>query len=268
MSNAGTTLGTRTAGADQRDDEHPQATLVFVHGAWHGPWCWESWSASSRRAGFSTATIALPAHDRPGNRKRIWPRMRSYVDHARTVVESIDGPVVVVGHSMGGYVTQRLLEDAPDNVVGAVLVASVPRRGVAGAVTRLFRRSPGATVRALLTADLYRVCGTEALTRSAFFSTRTDVEVVRACHARIQNESYLAFPPMLARFARPDHVGVPVMVLAAEDDGIFSIRSQKRLAKAYGTTAQVVPGGHDVMLDVAADGALHLVLDWIRQTLR
>ena len=57
------------------------------------------------------------------------------------------------------------------------------------------------------------------------------------------------------------------MVLAAEDDGIFSVRSQRRLARAHATSLQLVPGGHDVMLDVAADGALHLVLDWVRRTL-
>ncbi len=58
------------------------------------------------------------------------------------------------------------------------------------------------------------------------------------------------------------------MVLAGEDDGLFSVRSQRRLARAHGTAVQLVPGGHDVMLDVAADGALHLVLDWVRRTIR
>lgn len=194
--------------------------------------------------------------------------MRSYISHVRTVVESIDGPVVLVGHSMGGYIAQRLLEDAPDNLAGAVLLASVPRRGVAGAITRLLRRAPGPTIRSLLTADLYQVCRTEDLARWGFFSGATDNDVVAGCHARLQNESYLAFPPMLLRFARPSPPETPVLVMAAESDGLFSVRSQRRLAKTHGATLQLVPGGHDVMLDVASDGALHLVLDWVRQTLR
>ncbi|WP_436793067.1 alpha/beta hydrolase [Actinospongicola halichondriae] len=268
MSTTGTTLGTRTGRGGTSDEPETPATIVFVHGAWHGPWCWEQWSAEARRSGYPTASITLPAHDRPGSRKRIWPRMGSYLAHVRTVVDSIDGPVVVVGHSMGGYVTQRILEDRPSNLVGVVLVASVPRRGVAGATSRLLRHSPGPTIRALLTADLFRVCHTETLARRAFFCADTDDGVVRAAHARIQNESYLVFPPMLARFTRPGVADVPVMVLAAQDDGIFSVRSQRRLAKAYGTKLQLVPGGHDVMLDVAADGSLHLVLDWVRQTIR
>lgn len=246
----------------------PGATLVFVHGAWHGPWCWEAWSEASRAAGYATASVTLPGHDRPGSARRIWPRIGTYVQHVRTVVSSIDGPVVVVGHSMGGYVTQRMLEEPPDGVVGAVLVASVPRRGVAGAVQRLLRRHPGPTVRALATADLYQLCRTEELTRSAFFGPETPAGVVSACHARLQNESYAAFPSMLLRFTRPDRVRVPVMVLAAHDDGIFSVASQRRLARAYATTVQLVPGGHDVMLDVTSTGALHLVLDWVRRTLR
>lgn len=265
MSTAGT-LDTEpgASGPSRSADDLP--TLVFVHGAWHGAWCWDGWSAAARSAGYPTATLSLPAHDRPGSPRRIWPRMGSYLRHVRTVVESIDGPVVVVGHSMGGYITQRLLERPPANVSGAALVASVPRRGVAGAVLRLLRRSPGPALRALSTCDLYQLCRTEALTRSAFFSAATPDDVVASGHARLQNESYLAFPPMLLRWTRPAPHDVPVMVLAAEEDALFSIRSQRRLARTHGTTVQLVPGGHDVMLDITADGAVHLVLDWVRRT--
>lgn len=265
MSTAGTLdTDTGTRGPDGAVDDRP--TIVFVHGAWHGPWCWERWSGTARSAGYPTASLTLPAHDRPGSSRRIWPRMRSYVTHVRTVVGSIDGPVVVVGHSMGGYVAQRLLEHAPRNLTGVVLVASVPRRGVAGAVVRLLRRSPGPTLRALLTLDLYQLCRSESLTRRSFFSGATPDDVVAACHARLQNESYLAFPPMLLRSTRPAPPDVPVMVLAAEDDALFSVRSERRLARAHRTSLQLVPGGHDVMLDITADGALHLVLDWVRRT--
>ncbi len=259
---------TSTGSAGPAVADRPEGTIVFVHGAWHGPWCWEQWSAGARAAGFATATITLPAHNRPGNRSRIWPTIAGYVTHVRSVVESIDGPVVVVAHSMGGYVTQRMLEGSSEDVAGVVLVASVPRRGVFGATVRLLRRSPAHTMRALLTADLARLFPDDAHVRSAFFSPQTDDSVVAGCAARLQNESYLAFPPMLARFARPSRVRPPVMVLAAEDDALFPPRSQRRLAKAYGTSVQMVPGGHDVMLDGAADGALHLVLDWVRRTTR
>ncbi len=248
--------------------DRPEATIVFVHGAWHGPWCWEQWSADARAAGFATASITLPGHGQPGEPDRIWPRVSEYVTHVRTVVDAIDGPVVVVAHSMGGYVTQRMLEEGGEDVAGVVLLASVPRRGVAGATLRLLRRSPARTIRALTTANLYRLVPDDRLVRAAFFSEATPAAVVAACRARLQNESYLAFPPMLVRFVHPDRVRVPVMVLAAEEDGIFSVRSQRHLARAYGTRLQLVPGGHDVMLDIAAGGALHLVLDWVRRTIR
>lgn len=248
--------------------EPQEATLVFVHGAWHGPWCWDRWSAVARANGYATASPTLPAHDRVGDPTRIWPRVSRYVDHVRTVVESIDGPVIVVGHSMGGYVVQRVLEDGAAGVAGAVLVASVPRRGVAGATARLLRESPGRTIRALGSADLYRLVATPGLVRRRFFSPATTDDVVDDCHRRLQNESMSALLPMLLRWVRPADIDVPVMVLGAEDDGIFSVRSQRRLARAHGTTVQLVPGGHDVMLDVAADGAAHLVLDWVRRTVR
>lgn len=263
-----TTLAPALDGPGLVSGAEPRATIVFVHGAWHGPWCWQAWIDAARDGAFATTAAALPGHDRPGSSRRIWNPVRSYVEHVRGLVEAIDGPVVIVAHSMGGYVTQLVLEHAPDNVAGAVLVASVPTTGVAPTVARLLRRHPGPTLRGILTADLYQLCRTEALTRRLLFSRATPAATVSACHARLQNESYLAFPAMLLRLPRPDRATVPVMVLAAEDDALFSVRAQRRLARAYATSLQLVPGGHDVMLDITSTGALHLVLDWIRRTLR
>lgn len=240
-------------------------TIVFVHGAWHGPWCWTAWVDVARREGFPTASPTLPGHQRPGDRARKWSLLGSYLRHLRAVVEAIDGPVVVVGHSMGGHLTQRLLAESPSNVVGGVLVASVPRRGATGAMSRMIRHDPRGTLRATVRADLARIFATPADTRHWFFSPTTTEDVVSDTHDRLQNVSIFAASELNLRWTHPRRVRVPVMVLAAEGDAIFSARSQRRLAKAYGTTAQFVPGGHDAMLDVGANGALHLVLDWVRR---
>ena len=68
--------------------------IVLVHGAFHGPWCWDKVVDRLRVAGFDVATPDLyrgpfPAH--PG-------LVQAEVDRLGT-----QGPVVVCGHSFGGY---------------------------------------------------------------------------------------------------------------------------------------------------------------------
>jgi pimeloyl-ACP methyl ester carboxylesterase len=66
------------------------ARFVFVHGAWHGGWCWERLSLELERRGHETWAPDLPCEE-------IGLTVRDYA----TVV----GPqpdAVVVGHSMGG----------------------------------------------------------------------------------------------------------------------------------------------------------------------
>jgi pimeloyl-ACP methyl ester carboxylesterase len=77
------------------------ASLLLVHGAWHGPWCWESVEAALSRSGVRSATVALPS---------VGPDPKALgglVDDIRAVEDAaaaLPGPTVVVGHSYGGIV--------------------------------------------------------------------------------------------------------------------------------------------------------------------
>jgi len=47
-------------------------TIVFVHGAWHGKWCWDKYFAPEFSAkGYNVITFDLPGHDKPGKIKGI-----------------------------------------------------------------------------------------------------------------------------------------------------------------------------------------------------
>lgn len=113
-------------------------TVVLVHGAWHAAWCWDNVASGLADSGIDAIAVDLPGHDVAGSSKRKWNTMSSYVGRVRSVVDSIEGDVVLVGHSMGGLVVQRVLETT--RVKAAVLVASVPRRGATGALIRLAKR--------------------------------------------------------------------------------------------------------------------------------
>jgi pimeloyl-ACP methyl ester carboxylesterase len=76
-------------------------TIVLVHGAWHGAWCWAATQAELDRRGLHSLAI-----DRPGHGASTLPLSDMYGDAAlvRALVQSIPGEVVLVGHSYAGTV--------------------------------------------------------------------------------------------------------------------------------------------------------------------
>lgn len=77
------------------------ATIVLVHGAWHGAWCWARVTDLLTSAGVPSRAIDLPGHgDDPGP----FVDLPGDADAVRALLDSLEGPVVLVGHSYGGAV--------------------------------------------------------------------------------------------------------------------------------------------------------------------
>lgn len=239
-------------------------SVLLVHGAWHGSWCWDEWAAVLADAGHRPRAIDLPGHDSPGSRHRIWQRIGDYVDAVGQELERLGPDTVVIGHSMGGLITQRVLERRPAAL--GILLASVPTKGVLGTTLRTAREVPLPFATANATMSMRPIVGTPDLTRRAFFTPDTPAEVVDTCYAQLQNESYLAYLQMLVVLPRPKRVRTPMRVLAASEDRIFTVAKEQALAAAYGTEAVVIEGaGHDLMLDPAGRPALDQVLAWLTE---
>ncbi len=244
-----------------------KAPLLFVHGAWHGAWCWEEHFLPYFAAhGYEAHAPSLRAHggnDRAGIR---WKRIDDYVDDVAATVARLDRPPVLVGHSMGGLVVQRYLERGP--APGAVLLASVPVGGIWGIMLRLARRHPLVYLWANALWTLYPYVRTPELAREAFFSLDAPIEEVKPRWERLQEESYLAFLDMLLfRHARPalaSRGGTPMLVLGADADTIVTAGEVQRTAAAYGVAAESFPGmAHDMMLERGWQAVADRVLGWL-----
>jgi pimeloyl-ACP methyl ester carboxylesterase len=75
------------------------ATVVLVHGAWHGAWCWAPVVARLEAAGVPVVALDLPGH---GDNPRPLTDLHGHGDAVRAALDGVDGPVVLVGHSYGG----------------------------------------------------------------------------------------------------------------------------------------------------------------------
>ncbi len=164
------------------------------------------------------------------------------------MVESLDRLPIIIGHSMGGLVVQRFLEER--TLPGAVLLAPVPLGGTMRATARVLRRHPLAFLKTQLTLSLGPLVATERLSTDLFLPDDADEEDRSWLFQRLQSESYLAYIDMLiAVRARPQLIRTPVRVIVAERDRIFGLGEHRRLAAAYWIEPIVVPGtAHDLML--------------------
>lgn len=237
------------------------ATILLVHGAWHGPWCWEDLAQRLGDLGHDVRTVALRGHD--GRTGRIWHSVDDYVEDVRDAAAGCRAPVVVVGHSLGGLVAQKFLEN--EQAAGLVLLAPTPARGTLPAVVRLALRHPVALLHATLTLRMRPFVRTCRVVRELFFTARTDQGVVDDTSLRLGDESYLAFLQTIVVRPRPDRVRVPVLLVAAEQDRFFTRAEMRQTARAYGTRAVVIEGsGHDLMLDRRWPDVAHHIDEWVR----
>jgi hypothetical protein len=244
-----------------------RATLVLVHGAWHGAWCWQDgFSGRLADRGISTIALSLRGHAGSADGVRLNRlRMRDYVDDVAGVVSRLDTPFVA-GHSMGGGVVQGFLSRADrPRIAGAALLASMPPRGVFGITRQVAVRTPGEFLMANLKTDLGRLVRTPEQVRGLFFLPGTPEATVAATAKRVQSESYRAFLDMLILDRpKPRKVDEPVLVVGAVADPIFPPKDVAATAAAWRTEPVMLDGiGHDVMLDVGWERTADCLADWV-----
>ncbi len=245
--------------------------LLFVHGAWHGAWCWqEHFLPYFAQRGYRAHALSLRGHGASEGRHRLrWTRQDEYVDDVAQVAASFSTPPVVVGHSMGGLVVQKYLTRHP--AAAAALLASVPPgRGAWPAALRVARRHPVEFARMTLELSLYPVVSSPRIAADLLFSANLSSVEVQRYWPSLQDESYLGFLDMLG-LSLPDPrrvPRVPMLVLAGTLDRLFSPEDAQRAARAYGAELQVLPGlAHDLMLDADWETVAQRLAEWLRRSL-
>jgi pimeloyl-ACP methyl ester carboxylesterase len=248
------------------NDSH-KAPVLFVHGAWHGAWCWEEhFLEFFAKKGHRSLALSLRGHGKtPAPRSMRLCSIADFVDDVASVADSLPARPVVVGHSLGGFVVQKYLEshDAPCGV----LLASIPPSGITKFLLGRFKRHPWLTARTLgIGRSLRCVAGAPELARESFFSQSiSDADVAR--WAAQLGEEYIGkmvLDLLLLDLPKPNLVTTPLLVLGAEDDIIFTQREVRATAAAYHTEADFFPKmAHDMMLEPAWADVAERIHSWI-----
>ncbi|MBM3152848.1 MAG: alpha/beta hydrolase [Chloroflexi bacterium] len=241
--------------------------LLFVHGKWHAAWCWaEHFLPYFAGHGYTSYALSLRGHGASEARERLrWTSIADYVADVTQVAGQMETPPALIGHSMGGFITQKYLET--HTAPAAILLTSIPPSGLWPTTWLVFRRHPGVFMKALATLRLYPMVGTPALAREALFSANMPGEKAAAYQKRLQDESFRAYLDELGlNLVRPKRVTAPLLVIGAENDTVIPLKGARATAQAYRTEAALFPNmAHDVMLEEGWKAVADRILEFLKE---
>ncbi|MCX5400446.1 alpha/beta fold hydrolase [Streptomyces sp. NBC_00102] len=210
----------------------PKPTVVLVHGAWADSSSWSAVMERLRKDGYPVRAIANPLQGLTGD-----------AAHLSSYLATIDGPVVLVGHSYGGAVITNSAVSDPDVKALVYIAGFIPAKGeTVGDLAA--RTSPAIPLVATPVPD-----GTEVSIDPAHFrdffagdvdgTTAADLAAVqrpantRAVSETGTEEAYRTIPSW-SLIARQDHAIAPDV--------------QRFMSKRAGAHTEEVDASHAVMV--------------------
>lgn len=110
--------------------------ILLIHGTWCNGSNWGDFATALEHEGFTVHTPTLRHHGAPG--KDLWANAQKvakvglldYVADLAALVDTMDSPPIIVGHSMGALLAQLLAARRPNK--GVILLGPAPTAGMFG----------------------------------------------------------------------------------------------------------------------------------------
>ena len=251
----------------RRPDGKAKGTpLLFVHGKWHGAWCWdEHFLPFFTGHGYDCTALSLRGHaGSQGHEGLRWHSIADYVSDVEQVAGQFETPPVIIAHSMGGFVTQKYLETHHRHPA-AVLLTPIPPTGLWPSTFLVLRERPLILFKSIASLGLYPVVETPEVARWSLFSEDFPTELLEQYQSKMQNESFRAYLDELGlNLVRTKRVKTPMLFIGAQNDAVIPPAMVQRGAKAYGVQAEIFPDiAHDIMLETGWEKVAQRILEWL-----
>ena len=252
-------LGAAAGGCASLTDTRPRQ-FILVHGAWHGAWCWDKVVPLLRAGGHRVEAIDLPGHGGDAANAAA-ATLDGYVQRVVRSIDAASGPVVLVGHSMGGIAITGAADARPEKVAAAVyLAAFLPRSGSAMLETSRSPENESSLVgRAMImSADKRTVTLRADALKEAFYADCSDADVAWAS-SRVGPQALRPLGEKLVwaseRFGRVRRVYVETL-----RDRALAPQAQRRIIAEIGFARVItMDTSHSPFLSRPQELARHLV---------
>lgn len=239
--------------------------LLLLPGAACGAWVWEDGFAARLAAAGHAVFAAGFGRGRP----EAPASLADFAADVRAALAALRRPAVLVGHSLGGLVAQRLL--AEPQVLGCALLAPVPPDGLAWSNWRLAMADPPLWRAVARMTEPAGPAAEAGLLRAALFS-RALPDAAAARHlARMGGESRVAL--MEAQGPQPVPpawgLGKPCVIYGARRDRLIPPDAVVRTAAWHAAPFALLDDmAHLMMLDAGRDALADRLAGWLEESFR
>lgn len=255
-------------------------TVVFVTGAFVGNNCWDEWQLYFQSKGYQTVAMPWPYKEDPvpalrarhpsGNEGLTKLTLAEVIDSYAKVIKTFPEKPIVIGHSLGGLMTQILLNR--DLASAAVAIHPVPPMGVipyefsflkAGwRSLGLFTSMKKTYLMSFKTWQYAFVNGMPLAEQQAAYDQLTIPESKRVARGGLTGAAKVDFKKAHA----------PLLIMAGAKDNIIPAHLNKRNFKAYAKRADSVleyiefpSRNHLVLGQKGWEGNADFALSWLEK---
>jgi non-heme chloroperoxidase len=248
-------------------------SVVMIHGAFAGPWCWDNYRAFFSKHGWTCHTPTLRYH---GGDPKAHPdpdlantSIADYANDIAAFVQTLDARPILLGHAVGGMIAQQV---ASRNLASAVVAINpnapwgmLPETDDERAVARAFMEM-GAFWKGPLRVPFDLM--------APFAFNKLDVASQHAVFDRLGAESgrvmfemfFWMFDDNRAAAIAFDKLTCPVLVVSGEDDRAVRHAIGQEIAGKYGSrgTFHLARGyAHFLFLEPGWEGPAQVCEEWM-----
>jgi len=248
--------------------------VVFIPGMWGTSSCWDGFKKHFDERRFVCRTVTLPWHDQKEKRSQAdWKSLgkaalTEYVEALKKELELLTPKPIVIGHSMGGWIAQKLAAEGLANA--AVLLAPAPPAGVWAMDIAILWHLWLPHIFAILFSKPMRPTFQQALSSMLH---RLPPEKQKAVFDSFVFESGRAvreiglWPFYIKKPSAVDEskVTCPMLIMVGKDDRITPVRVVRRVSSKYlGATFMEFPGrAHWLMDEPGQEEVFDHLLQWL-----
>jgi non-heme chloroperoxidase len=262
--------------------EPANTPVVFVHGLWLHASSWDPWVDIFKQAGYAPVAPGWPGDGDTVEDTRSHPErmagkgIEDVVQHYAAIIEGLPAKPIVIGHSFGGLIVQRLL--GQDLAAAAVAIDPAPIKGVlylppsslrvASVALRRpanrneavpltagqFRYGFGNALPAQESADLYQRCAIPSPGKTLFEAALANFTPSSPAKVDTRNKKR---GPLLLTAGGQDHTVPPAIVTAT--------RRLYHRSPAITDLREFPDRGHSLTIDHGWQEVAQTALDWLKQ---
>lgn len=235
--------------------------VLLIHGTWCNGDNWGEFATALEARGYTVHTPTLRHHGNPkindiwGNAQKVSKvGLLDYVADLKELVDTMDSPPIIIGHSLGALLAQLLADRVPH--VGVMLLGPAPSAGIFAyypSMTALWMRY---LPQWIMSKAMYPV---SYKSWTKYICNETPTDISEAYYATLCAEAGTAYREMALwytdrrRAAKVDYRAsdAPVLVITGSRDKCTHPGIGRAIAKKYGQNATYVElEGSDHMMTV------------------